>query len=360
MLKESDGAGMEILSGELVAQAGGKRYPIIDGIPRFVPENFYSSDGSVGNVTDPLVCQTVHFYEDFWKAESNNMLGRTDVERKEYEPRFHALLGVDSEQSLRYLFQDGMNCLNAGCGIAWSEYLFNINANVNRFCVDLSGSVKNAYENTRGLDNVFVAQADLFNLPFSKSYFDIIFSSGVLHHTRDPRKAFETLCSHLKPGGLIGIYVYSIKPFIRELSDYEIRKRTSRMAAADLRKFCAQMAMLGRALQRFKEPLLIEAGCELIGITRGTYDLQKFVYDHFLKCFYNDRLGLDYSVWANIDWYGPEIQSHHTREELSSWFEENHVSKVRFTELEGWEHSGFFVSGRKLADFSGLENIVNL
>ena len=250
---------------------------------------------------------------------------------------------------LRQVFGDGMNILDAGCGVGWAESLFNVNANARRFAVDMSSSAEIAFDATRGMPNVLVAQADLLRLPFRESYFDVIFSFGVLHHTGDARRGFARLCSHLKPHGLIGISVYKVKPFLRELADDRIKSITTAMNAAEFERFVDQVTRLGKALQGNRQLLTIDEDVSLLGIKRGEYSVHKFIYDHFLKCYYNDRLGLEGSVSANIDWYRPQQASHHTREEVLAWFEENRIEDVRFEDVPGWEHASFFVSGRKAA-----------
>ena len=243
---------------------------------------------------------------------------------------------------------DDVNALNAGCGVAWSEYLFNTNPRCNRFAVDLSSSVDIAFERTRTFPNVCVAQADLNGLPFLPSFFDMIFCGGVLHHTPNPLDTFSRLCGHLKAGGLIGIFVYKTKPFLRELADRELRTITTAMTDVECELFAAQMARLGRSLQQIREPLVVEDDIPTLGIKAGRYNVQKFLFDHFLKCYHNGELGFEHAVLANIDWYKPKRASHHSRAEVSSWFETNALGDVRFIDLPGWEHSSFFVSGRKL------------
>ena len=58
-----------------------------------------------------------------------------------------------------------MNCLNAGCGLGWSEYLFNVNKYCNRFAIDISTSVDTAYEKTKDMENVCVVNGSIFHLP---------------------------------------------------------------------------------------------------------------------------------------------------------------------------------------------------
>lgn len=332
----------DIQEGTLSSPAG-RSYPIIRGIPRFVPGSLYEESQEI--VSDSI--QTGRSFGKIWREGANRSLGNNGAERKLLEEQFLALLGINRVQGLSDLLSDGMNCLDAGCGVGWSEYLFNTNANVNRFAVDLSLSVEVARERTRERSNVCIVQADLLRLPFQEAFFDLIFSNGVLHHTENPKKAFESLCRHLKSGGLIAVYVYCVKPLLRETIDRELRSITTEMSYEECLRFSDQITKFGKALARIQEPLFIEEEIPLLGIKAGRYNLQRFVYDHILKCFYHEGLGHSYSVLANADWYHPKNATHHTREEIEEWFRENKITDAKFSQPEGWEHSGYFVSGRK-------------
>jgi SAM-dependent methyltransferase len=52
-------------------------------------------------------------------------------------------------------------------------------------------------------------QMNLFRPPFRPEVFDLVFSNGVLHHTGDPRKGFESISRLVKPGGYIVIGLYN-------------------------------------------------------------------------------------------------------------------------------------------------------
>jgi hypothetical protein len=119
------------------------------------------------------------------------------------------------------------------------------------------------------------------------------------------------------------------------------------MSFDECREFSEQVTKLGKSLQRFRDPLVIEDNISLLNIKKGTYNLQKFIYDHFLKCYYNDGDGYESSVLTNIDWYHPKHASHHTREEVTQWFNDNGITNIRFIQPAGWEYSGYFISGRK-------------
>ncbi|PKP61466.1 hypothetical protein CVT91_03140 [Candidatus Atribacteria bacterium HGW-Atribacteria-1] len=161
--------------------------------------------------------------------------------------------------------------------------------------------------------------------------------------------AFNNLCLHLKPGGLIGIYIYNKKPFIREMGDNAIRKTTTEMSYDECMEFSLQIKELGKSLQKIEQEVEVIRDIPLLNISKGKYKIQQFIYDHFLKCFYNKGMGEDMSTIINQDWYHPKYASHHTKEELERWFEDNGIEKIKFIQPKGWEHSGFFVSGRKRA-----------
>ena len=57
--------------------------------------------------------------------------------------------------------------------------------------------------------NIEFVHCDLFKLPFAKASFDFTYSSGVLHHTPDPRRGFGELVSYCKPGGVVGVGLYN-------------------------------------------------------------------------------------------------------------------------------------------------------
>jgi SAM-dependent methyltransferase len=57
------------------------------------------------------------------------------------------------------------------------------------------------------IDNVEFQLADVVELPLQSDSFDIVFSNGVLHHTRDWRRGIENLVRVLKPGGLGWLYL---------------------------------------------------------------------------------------------------------------------------------------------------------
>jgi len=59
------------------------------------------------------------------------------------------------------------------------------------------------------LDNVEYAQADILKLDTIERGFDVIVSTGVLHHLMDPIAGLRTLLKLLRPGGFMSLALYS-------------------------------------------------------------------------------------------------------------------------------------------------------
>ncbi len=332
--------GEHIISGRLYN--GRKYFPIIRGIPRFVDKSFYRDT----TLRTPLK-QTSHSFGKKWNEPRYRKLGYKKKDVAALGEQFMAVLGAGTLSELKGILKKSGSVLNAGCGVAWSEYLFNYNPDVRRHCIDISLSVETAYERTKGFPNVIVSQASIFALPYPDAYFDIIYSIGVIHHTPYPEKAFRALAKKLAPGGLMGVYIYNKKPFLREMADREIRKITSKMSYDKCMSFSKCMTNMGRALSKIKKPITIDDDMDILGIKKGSYGLQRLVYDYFIKCWYDLGQDRGYADLVNQDWYHPHYASHHTKEEITGWFKKCGMMGIRVIQPKGWEHSGYFISGRK-------------
>jgi SAM-dependent methyltransferase len=102
----------------------------------------------------------------------------------------------------------GKNVLEAGCGAGrFTEIILAAGANV--FAIDLSVAVDANFKNFQNYPNYFVCQADILNAPVAAEQFDIVVCIGVIQSTPDSRKTIETLCSYLKPNGMLFIDHYT-------------------------------------------------------------------------------------------------------------------------------------------------------
>ena len=60
-----------------------------------------------------------------------------------------------------------------------------------------------------GLDRVQFVETDLQRPGLRRGAFDVVYSSGVVHHTPDPRASFARIAELARPGGLVVLGVYN-------------------------------------------------------------------------------------------------------------------------------------------------------
>jgi SAM-dependent methyltransferase len=174
--------GEELESGELTCPSCAKRYPVRDGIPRFVPETNYAD--SFG-------------YQ--W-----NLFSQTQLDAHWGSPISAARFKSETRWPLRLA---GELILEAGCGMGrFTEHAAATGAEL--ISIDYSSAIDAARKNNAQRSNVHFVQADIYNLPFRRELFDRVFCFGVLQHCPDPKQAFLSLIPFLKRGGTIAVDVY--------------------------------------------------------------------------------------------------------------------------------------------------------
>jgi len=101
--------------------------------------------------------------------------------------------------------------LDAGCGGGRYSVAWHLLGAGHVLGVDLSEhGIADARERAKAMkiDSVVDFQfADVVDLPLPPDSFDIVFSNGVLHHTRDWKRGIHNLLRALKPGGVGWLYL---------------------------------------------------------------------------------------------------------------------------------------------------------
>lgn len=290
-------------NGYLVSSSS--RYNITNGIPNFVTKI---------NKNQEQVKKTFGYKwirSDFGQNDQ-------DFENKIKQTIFN-ILGL-SENDLQ-IFENKI-VLDVGIGSGASARLWGTKAK-EFHGIDISEAiyrVPNALKNF--VKNPILSQADLNHLPYLDESFDLIASIGVFHHTPNTKAAIKNVIKKLKNGGQLLFYVYKKKSPIREFSDDFVRSKISDLHYDLAWKKMESITNFAKSLHDQEIKVLIPKDLEIFGIKKGEYDLQRFIYQYFFKCFWHEELGFDDSVMVNFDWYYPKFSWRQSEKEIRNWCKE--------------------------------------
>lgn len=152
-----------------------------------------------------------------------------------------------------------------------------VGADLTRASLRLGASAAARFE----LGGVHFVETDLRHPGLKPGAFDVVFSSGVVHHTADPRAAFERVAALAKPGGIVVLGVYNL--FARIPT--RLRRAAARLSGFRVVPF---------------DPVLRDRECE----------------------------AKRREAWLRDQYQHPEEHSH-TMAEVQRWFSENRIEYLR-------------------------------
>ena len=284
----------EIENGLLTTEDG-RTYPIVDGVPRFVPpESYANSFGFQWN----------KFYATQLDSHTGIPISRD---------RFYK----STEWSPGDL--KGKSILEVGCGAGrFTEIVLAAGASV--VALDYSNAVNACWKNHHAHPRLNVVQGDIYHLPFQEESFDYVFCIGVLQHTPDVKKAFMALPPQLKKGGCLAVDVYQKSLRTIFSSHYWVRPFTRKMEPARLFKMVEKWA-----------PILLPVStvvgrCPLIG-RKLRHLIPVSNYDGIYPLT-PDQL-LEWSVLDTFDMLSPAYDQPQSAATLRSWFEEAGMMDIK-------------------------------
>lgn len=296
----------------------GHGYPIVRGIPRMDPTALDEHAEFIARHRGRLGCGDFHpqlkrrFLRDHGATKASFGFEWTRYDYSLVDPEYFRTFfirttGLDGDAL------SGKLALDVGCGMGrYSRVAAELGAEV--VCIDLGDGIERVLDTAGESGTVHPVQGNLMVRPFRDGTFDVIFSIGVLHHTPDTRRAFESLLPALADGGTIYIEVYG--PMRRAWLNRTLRAITSRLP----RRLLWHAV---KVLTPIPEIPVLRTLARPIPMSRKANRWDRF----------ND----------NFDWYSPRFQHHHTVEEVLGWFRDAGLEDVR-------SHEGGLVcvSGRRL------------
>jgi SAM-dependent methyltransferase len=285
-----------------------KVYAITRGIPRFVDYGGMEQEQK----------DTVDTFSFKWTQVPEYAF--TQATKQFREQWYYTRFGFsEGDNSVRGFLGGAQRILEAGTGTGVDTDMLVRNSDGQVFGIDISVGIETAFERFRDNPRVALAQADIGRLPFRPNTFDVVSCDQVLHHTPTPPENFQKLVSLLTEHGRILLYVYVIKGALREFADDHLRALYTTSSVEAAVDFSERITRFGRNLSHLNAKVEIEDDLPEFGIKRGTYDVQRLIYDHIVKCFWRDDYDFKTNVMVNFDWYRPLHAFRYTEQDIREW-----------------------------------------
>lgn len=285
--------------------------------------------------------QTSDAFTDKWGTYEET--SEKEIWYKMQKDWYLKLYGFASEKLFANFLQSKKIIFDAGCGLGYkSEWFASLAPDSLVIGIDYSDAVRIAAQNYSSQTNLLFAQGDIANTPFLDGSIDYVSCDQVIMHTQNTDETFEELVRITNPiCGEFSCYFYAKKALPRELLDDHFRSACSKMSKEELWDMSKQLTDFGKNLSELNVTLDVP-DIPALNIKGGSYDLQRFLYWNFLKCFWNEDLGRETSIVTNYDWYSPSNARRYSKEEVLDLIEDNELEVIHFHHEEAC-YSGRFV-----------------
>jgi SAM-dependent methyltransferase/uncharacterized protein YbaR (Trm112 family) len=310
----------------LLTSDAGMIYPVVDGVPRLLLESFLDYEYALRRVFLPFEekkhALLSRFGEKIIAAGTRNQKSKKSFSlewRLLEKDRSLRVWQTDAAEFKQQLFSElqlpetalkDKKIIDIGCGHGRTTTLLAEQATL-AIGIDLGQSVVDAAKKNSS-HNCFFLQADLHHLPFEPGYFDIVYSSGVIHHTENTASAFDNISQLTKPGGSLSVWLYKPnKTFLHQLMLH-------------LRKITVQL------------PLSVQYWLYLIFLV-PLHLLVSRLKGH--------RLHWREVMINHLDMLSPQFRFEHRPQEVTAWFLKNQYNAISVTTSN---KIGFSMKGTKV------------
>lgn len=276
--------------------------------------------------------QTKDVFSDKWSSTHT----LEDVEKlyQTQQEWFLKLYGFETEATLQEYLTHKKVIIDTGCGLGYkAAWLAQLAPHAIVIGIDISDAAQIAAESYKYLPNLWFLQADIAATGLKPHSCDVVVCDQVIMHTENPEQTFVHLADCTSQTGEFLCYFYRKKALPRELIDDYFRKGTHHISKEDMWAFSEQLTELGKRLSALQVNFICP-DIPLLGIKGGEYDIQRFIYWNFLKCFWREDWGFELSKITNYDWYAPSNAQRFSKEEVLNLATQNGMNPRFFHEEE--------------------------
>ncbi len=299
-------------------------YPVIKGIPRLIPEAIIDYPDFLAQHI-PDFEQRVNVLREKYRELIEGVIRKNKRTRESfalewglYDYEADKTWDADNTGKLNLIFREtdetpdsenGKWIFDAGCGNGQLDILLS-KTGASRIAMDFSGSIERAAARNTSSQLNFI-QGDIEFPPLIFDYFDIVHSSGVLHHTADTEKALASIETCVKKAGKLSVWLY------------HPRNNWSHHLFNRFRNWSS------------KWPLRAQYNFYLLTIFPASFIIKK------MKGNPQNRREMMIDI---LDWFTPQFRWEHTPSAVFSWFFKRGYEDIRVTTREKF---GFNMIGKK-------------